>query len=246
MTLSFLGRYQTRNIAPLLIQLAIIRGLPAFQESRPVNPGNPSTIEDFKAGDASRESYQRATDLVAALQISRGDWVADIGAGAGYYSMRLSEVVGPEGKVFAEDITDSAMRWLNARIKVFDLRNVEVVRGEPERPKLPANRLSATLIVDTYHHFANHQAMLEKLLEALKPGGRLVIADYSFGEHRLQPRDAQLKLHEIDPQMVRAEVSGAGFRILKWDDPFVPWKPGIGNTRANKTDMWLLVAVRPD
>jgi predicted methyltransferase len=93
-----LGRYQAKEFVPLLMLLAIIRGLPAFQKSCPVNPGNPSTIEDFKAGDASREPYQRATDLVAALQLSRGDWVADVGAGAGYYSMRLSEVVGPEEK----------------------------------------------------------------------------------------------------------------------------------------------------
>jgi len=113
-------------------------------------------------------------------------------------------------------------------------------------PKLPPNRLSAALIVDTYHHFANYQAMLEKILQALKPGGRLVIADYSFGEHRKQTRDAQLKFHEIDPDLVRVEVSRAGFSVVKCDDPFVKWKPGVGNTRASNTDMWLLVAERPD
>jgi len=172
--------------------------------------------------------------------------VADIGAGAGYYSMGMADMVGQEGRVFAEDISNSAMGWLNARVKAFDLRNVEVVKGEAEDPKLPIDRLAAVLIVDTYHHFANHQAMLEKILHALKPGGRLVIADYSFTEHRTQPREAQLKLHEIDSELVRAEVTRCGFRVVKCDDPFVKWKPGVGNTRASATDMWLLVAVRPE
>src|SRR5215467_8166539 len=115
----------------------------AFQDARPVNVENPSTLEDFKAGDVDREPYQNATGLVAALKASSGDWVADVGAGGGYYSMRLAEIVGPEGKVFAEDISDSSMRWLNARVKAFELRNVEVVKGEADDPKLPANRLSA-------------------------------------------------------------------------------------------------------
>src|ERR1019366_6793677 len=90
---------------------------------------SPSTLEDFKAGDANREPYQKSSDLLAALQVSQGDWVADVGAGAGYYSMRLADMVGPEGMVFAEDVSDSAMGWLNARVNVFKLLNVEVVKG---------------------------------------------------------------------------------------------------------------------
>ena len=224
---------------------AAISVLAGFQDARSVNPGSPSTLEDFKAGDVSREPYQKATDLLAALQVSQGDWVADVGAGVGYYSMRLAEMVGAEGKVFAEDISDPAMRWLNARVSVFNLSNVEVVKGAVDDPRLPAGRLAAVLIVDSYHHFTNYQAMLEKILHSLKPGGRLVIADYSFGEHRVQPRADQLKLHEIDPELVRKEVGAAGFEVVKCEDPFVKWRPGVGNTRASATDMWLMIAIRP-
>ena len=238
---------------PLMLQRSLwviglvttISSLVAFQDARPVNLGNPSTIEDFKAGDANREPYQKATDLLAALQVSRGDWVADVGAGAGYYSMRLAEIVGPEGKVFAEDISDSAIRWLNARVRVFNLSNVEIVKGSVDDPKLPADRLAAVLIVDSYHHFSNYQAMLEKILHALKPGGRLIIADYSFAEHRTQPRADQLKLHEIDPELVRKEVGMAGFEVVKCEDPFVKWRPGVGNPRASPKDLWLMTAIRP-
>lgn len=229
----------------VIVLAATITQSRAFQEKSAVNAGNPSTIEDFKAGDARRELYQRATDLLAALDVSQGDWVADVGAGAGYYSMRFSEIVGPNGRVFAEDISSSAMRWLSARVRGFNLSNVEVVKGESNDPKLPTDRLAAVLIVDTYHHFTDHPAMLDKILHALKRGGRLAIADYSFTEHRSQSRADQVKLHEIDPGLVREEIVKAGFAVSKYEDPFVKWVPGVGNTRASATDMWLIVAVRP-
>lgn len=101
----------------------------AFQAGPKPNLGNPSTIEDFKAGDANRESGQRATDVLAALQLKPGNWAADFGAGGRYYSMRIADVVGPRGKVFAEDISDSSTQWLNLRVSLFHLRNVEVVKG---------------------------------------------------------------------------------------------------------------------
>jgi len=122
---------------------------------------------------------------------------------------------------------------------------VEVVRGEAEDPKLPANRLAAILIVDSYHHFVNPTAMLEKLRLSLKPGGRLAIGDYSTPDHRNQPRADQLKVHEIDPAIVRAELEQAGFQIAKYEAQFVKWKPGVGNSRARGNDFWLIVAVRP-
>jgi len=233
------------GILSAIVASATITQSLAFQQQSAVNAGNPSTIEDFKAGDANREPRQRATDLLAALQVSQGDWVADVGAGAGYYSMRLSEMVGPHGKVFAEDISNSAMGWLSARVRAFDLANVEIVKGESTDPRLPTDRLAVVLMVDTYHHFADYPAMLGKIFHALKPGGRLAIADYSFVEHRSQPRADQVKLHEIDPGLVREEIARAGFVVSKCEDPFVKWAPGVGNSRASATDMWLMIAIRP-
>ncbi|MBO0720394.1 MAG: methyltransferase domain-containing protein [Blastocatellia bacterium] len=215
----------------------------AFQDTRAVNAGNPSTLQDFKAGDAYRAPYQNATALVAALKVSRGDWVADVGAGGGYYSMRLAEIVGTEGKVFAEDISDSSIRWLNDRVKVFNLSNVEIIKGTSDDPKLPVGRLDAVLVVDAYHHFSNYEGMLDKILHSLKPGGRLVIADYSFAGHRAQSRADQLKLHEIAPELTRKEVETAGFDVVKCEDPFAKWKPG--HPRVAAADLWLMTATRP-
>jgi predicted methyltransferase len=226
-----------------LVVLAAITSALLSQESRPVDTKNPSTVADFQAIDANREPYQNATSLLAALQVSAGDWVADVGVGGGYYSMRLADLVGEKGRVFAEDIAISS--WVNARAKAFNLHNVEVVKGEADDPKLPADRLAVVLIVDSYHHFTNYPAMLDKIRHELKPGGKLAIAEYSSAEHRSLPRADQLKLHEIDPALVRAEVEHAGFQVVRCDDPFVKWRPGVGNTRGSPTDLWLMLAIRP-
>jgi len=220
---------------------------PAFQLQRPLNAGNPSTLEDFKAGDQNREAQQHATDLLQAMNASPGDWVADVGAGAGYYSMRLSRIVGPRGKVFAEDIWDPAIKWLDARVKVFDLHNVEVVKGEDDNPELPSSSLSGVLVVNAYHHFENYPAMDEQIFRSLKPGARLVIADYSMPAHRRESRADQIKIHEIDPDLARAELTRVGFRVLTCVDPFVKRMPNVAISYGPKgIDMWLMVAVRPE
>jgi precorrin-6B methylase 2 len=237
---------------PLPIKPALLWGLfwsvgsfsPALAYPQP-NSSPTTSATAAPPSDARFEAYQRATDLLASLHLSKGDWAADIGAGGGYYSMRLSELVGLQGKVFAEDISDSAVRAIQQRVETFHLENVEALKGEPDDPKLPADRLDAILIVDAYHHFTNPRAMLNKILQSLKPGGRLVIADYSNSQNRSQQRETQVQRHEIAPEMVRAEIEERGFQVVRVEDPFVKWKAGPGNTRGTPTDLWLMVAVRP-
>ncbi len=227
--------------------LAAIGPAAGFQSGSAPNLGNPSTLEDFRAGDASanREGHQRATDVLKALHVSKGDWVADVGAGAGYYSMRLSDLVGPAGKVYAEDISDVAMRWLHGRVTVFDLRNVEVVKGAADDPKLPADAFAAVLVMNAYHHFTKYDAMDGQILRMLKPGGRLVVADYSLPAHRSQSRDEQMKIHEIDPALAREELTRAGFHVVSCEDPYLKRMPeAAGGDRIGAADMWLIVAAR--
>jgi SAM-dependent methyltransferase len=137
------------------------------------------------------------------------------------------------------------MKWLNLRVSLFKLSNVEIVKGGAEDPRLPAGRLSGILIVDAYHHFTNFPAMLAKMREALKPGGRLVIADYSLAEHRTRSRAEQVKGHEIDPELARSEVNRAGFEVIGLDDPFVKWVAGGRNWKEIHLDMWLMTAIYP-
>jgi protein-L-isoaspartate O-methyltransferase len=142
-----------RHLAPVCPTVAVlamvIAHASAFQQTPGANTPGPSTVADWKAGDGYREPYQKATALLQVLGAVPCDWVADVGAGSGYYSMRLSHIVGTEGRVFAEDISESSMRLLSARAKAFELLNIEIVKGDADDPKLPPNRLAAILVVDT-------------------------------------------------------------------------------------------------
>jgi len=199
----------------------------------------------FKLQDEDREKFQRPADVLKALEIGRGDMSADVGAGNGYYVLHMANLVGPAGKVFAEDISDDAIGFLNLRVKMFDLRNVEIIKGTADDPKLPPDSLAAVLVMNTYHHFIHHEPMLEHVFRSLKTGGRLVIGDYSLPEHRTQPRADQLKIHEIDPALVRAELERAGFQVAKCEDPFLKRMPEVTSDRIGASDMWLMIAFRP-
>jgi ubiquinone/menaquinone biosynthesis C-methylase UbiE len=237
------SRRLTLAVLGLILMTTAPSGLSGWQQQSSPAPFIP---QDFKQEDQDRERYQRATDVLKALVISKGDWVADVGAGNGYYAQRMADLVGPAGKVFAEDIADHAIEWLHQRVKANDLRNVEVVKGDISSPALPADSLAAILVVNSYHHFQQYQPMLEQMLRALKPGGRLVIADYDLPANRSEPRSEQIRNHRIDPGLVRAELERVGFQVLKCEDPFLKRMPEVTTgDRIGAADMWLLVAVRP-
>jgi ubiquinone/menaquinone biosynthesis C-methylase UbiE len=201
----------------------------------------PLTIQD-----RDREKYQRPADVLKALDVSPGEWVADVGAGNGYYARHMADLVGPTGKVFGEDIDDDAIVTMRKRVKASGLRNLQIVKGTDDDPTLPANSLSAVLIMNAYHHFVNPEAMLNQILRALKPGGRLVIGDYSNPDHRNQSRENQLNIHEIDSELVQAELSSAGFQVVKCENPFMKRMPDANKPyRIKASDMWLITAIRP-
>jgi len=205
-----------------------------------------TALVPLRIQDEDREKYQRPNDVLKALEISAGDWVADVGAGNGYYAQHMADLVGPTGKVFAEDIADSAIRSLRQKAKMFNLENVEIVKGTDDDPRLPANFLAAVLVMNAYHHFTRYEAMLKSIFGSLKPGGRLVIGDYSLADHRGRSRSDQLKIHEIDPALVTAEVQRVGFQVAKCETPFMKRMPNAKTGyRIGAADMWLMVAVRP-
>jgi len=202
------------------------------------------TLEDFR-WDANRDAVQNTRGILAEMEASKGSWVADVGAGSGYHAMLLSEMVGPDGKVLAENIDDNAVRYVLGRIKLFNLTNVQSIKGEYDNPLLPERALDAVLVVDAFHHFTAPDAMLDKIRHSLKPGGRLVIADYSLPDQRKLPRAMQIKAHEIDPVLVRKEAENAGLEFVRVRDPFFVWKTAQGNTRTTPIDLWLMTLKCP-
>ena len=125
-----------------------------------------------------REREEEPSKAIAALDIRPGQVVADVGAGSGYYTVRLAERVGASGKVFATDIQPEMLKLLQQRVARERLTQVDVVQAAQTDPRLPRNQLDLILMVDVYHELARPQEMLRQLRTALKSDGRLVLIEF--------------------------------------------------------------------
>lgn len=188
--------------------------------------------------EAARDGWQRVPDVFAALEIGEGSHVADIGAGSGYFTVRLADQVGSSGRVYAVEIDESSLRRLRDRLDDDGFANVEVIRGEVDDPRLPRAALDAVLVVDAYHEMTQHQAMLERMREALVPGGRLVMLDFSPPDPSTSRRE-QTARHRIAIEIAERELVEAGFEIRARDADFAE---ADGYRRSHQ---WMLVAGRP-
>ena len=150
-----------------------------------------------------RDEWQQPDRIMDVLEIADGAKVADIGAGGGWFTVRLAHRVGPNGKVFAVDIQQPMIDAINRRVQREGLLNVQTILGKPDDPTLPAG-MQAVLIVDAYPQIRNPVALLKNIVKSLAPNGRVGIVDFkkegSGGpgpaiEERLDPiqiiRDAQ-------------------------------------------------------
>ena len=183
--------------------------------------------QERAAQERSREQWQKVDDIFAAMGVRPGAAVADIGAGGGFFTSRLARAVGPNGRVFAVDIDDKALERLQKRLEEDGVRNVTIVKGTIDDPKLPERVLDAALIVNAYHEMEQHQAVMSALRRALKPDGRLVIVEPVRDSRRGRPRSDQERDHEIDPEYVLQDARAAGFRIVGLQDPFTFHDPDV-------------------
>lgn len=184
--------------------------------------------------EVDRDDWQKVPEIFAAMGVSEGSRVADIGAGGGFFTVRLARTVGPNGRVFAVDVSASAVRDLKERIVRERLENVEVIAGYAADPRLPGS-LDAVLIVNAYHEMREHQGMLDKIRQALKLAGRLVIVEPIAQNRRQTSRAQQQSNHEIAIDYVAEDLRQAGFEIVERRDRF------IENLLDRDTE-WLIVA----
>lgn len=148
------------------------------------------------------------------LKIARGASVADIGAGSGYITMKLSARVGSEGKVYANDIQPQMLRMLASRLASARIGNVVLVQGTIDDPKLPEASVDLEMMVDVYHELSQPQAMLRHLRAALKPGGRLVLLEY-----RKEDPAIPIKYeHKMTVAEAKMEVEAEGFTLAKVEE----------------------------
>ena len=166
-----------------------------------------------------REAEEAPSQAIAALAIAPGSVVADVGAGSGYYTVRLSEVVGAKGRVVATDLQPGMLDLIRAKVDRLGLANVTLVQGRPDDPVLPAATFDLIVMVDVYHELASPQIFVRKLREALKPGGRLVLIEFRLEDPRVPIRE----VHKMSVAQVRQELGADGFQIDRVID-VLPWQ----------------------
>lgn len=167
-----------------------------------------------KFDNPERDDWQKPEQVLEALQLPANATVADIGAGTGYFTVRLAKAV-PQGKVFAADVEKDMVDYLSERAKKEGLTNVIAVQAVPEGANLPAP-VDAILVVDTYHHIGNRVDYFKKLQGSLKPSGKLVIVDF-----RMDSPDGPPKEHRIPLEKATAELKQAGYSLSETKD-FLP------------------------
>ncbi len=126
----------------------------------------------------SREVYAARDAVLRACQIQQGEQVADIGAGTGFYSRLFSQTVGPDGWVFAVDISLRFLEHIGKRVEEEKIPNLTPVIGGFTSIRLPPDSVDLIFICDTYHHFEQPQKTLESIYSALRSGGRLIVIDF--------------------------------------------------------------------
>jgi ubiquinone/menaquinone biosynthesis C-methylase UbiE len=157
--------------------------------------------------DPSRAEWQRPDRVVELLALAPGMSVADLGAGTGYFESRLSAAVGPKGKVLALDLEHDMVVYMRERAAREGTTNVEVRASAADDPLIAAASMDRILIVNTWHHLPARGAYAKKLAASLKPGGFVLVVDFTLAAERGPP-----KQHRVAPDAVIAELAQGGLR----------------------------------
>lgn len=164
------------------------------------------------ADEDSRDKAGEADNVIRALGIRPGQTVADIGAGSGYYTMRISPVVGANGVVIAQDIMPRYLNQLKSRVRKAGLKNVRFVVGSAADPKLPKASVDVALLIHMYHEIAQPYELLYRLRSSLKPNGQVAIVDL----------DRPSEQHGMPKALLACEVKAVGYSLVS----IVDLKPG--------------------
>ena len=194
-------------------------GASAFPKpDRPVADIVSPIWHDEKERDGAGEPDQ----LVRRLDLKSGMAVADIGAGSGYYVVRLSPIVAAGGRILAEDVKPEYLQTLRMRVLNLGLSNVTIISGEPHDPKLPAGSVDVAILVHMYHEIAQPYGLMYNLVPALRGGARVGVVDVF----------APTSQHGTPPDLLRCELAAVGYRE-------------ISNDRLDGSDAYLAIFAPP-
>jgi ubiquinone/menaquinone biosynthesis C-methylase UbiE len=220
---SYVWNRRTVAAAGVLAALALAAAAAGAQSRHPVSGRVIAQVMGYEGAAwlerPEREYEEQPSKAIAALDIKPGQVVADVGAGSGYYTVRLAERVGPTGQVFATDIQPEMLALLRARVTRARLDNVETVLSADADPRLPEGRFDLILMVDVYHELARPQAVLQKLRASLKPDGRLVLIEFRKESTWVPIREE----HKMSVKEARMELEAEGYRFDRVID-VLPWQ----------------------
>jgi ubiquinone/menaquinone biosynthesis C-methylase UbiE len=192
--------------ASLLGALAACHSQPQSTRFPPAGRDVAPIVSDAFSTEDVRDRVGEFEAVVAAARVKAGMSVADIGAGEGYYTVRLSPLVGPQGRVLAQDIVPEVRDRLAQRVQGEKLDNVAVRLGEPDDPKLPPAGFDRIFLVHMYHEVTDPYAFLWHLAGGLKPGGEVIVVD----------ADRPVKRHGIPPERLECELASVGLKLQRF------------------------------
>ena len=164
--------------------------------------------------DPARDQWQKPQQVIEALRLAPDAVVADIGAGTGYFTMRLAQAV-PGGRVIAADVEPDMVRYVEQRARQMELANVTAVLASADDPRLPA-AVDCVLLANTYHHIGDREAYFRRLAALLKPGATVAIID-----HRPESPVGPPRSMRVPAEAVKAEMQRAGY-LLSAEHDFLP------------------------
>lgn len=209
--------HMVRRVLPLLGVVAILAWAP------PLAGQTPHTHQ-HRFGDAEkwakvfddpeRDAWQKPHEVIQALALKPDAIVADIGAGTGYFSVRLAHML-PKGRVYGVDTEPAMVKHLAERAQREGLKNITAVSAKPGDPLLP-QRADLIVLVDVYHHVEDRERYFRNLRKSLKPGGRLAVIDFRMESPVGPPKRAR-----VTPEAVKSELMRAGY-VLAQEHAFLP------------------------
>lgn len=210
---------RSKQYMPAVFLLAVAVALSQSKEQEKAHADHMEHHFDAKESaksfdDPARDAWQLPDRVIAALNLKRGQIVADIGAGTGYFSVRLAKSEAAP-KVYAADIEPSMVSYLRERAAKEGLRNVTAVQAAADKPNLP-EPVDVILIVDTYHHIGDRQAYFRGLAKSIRPGGRVAIIDFKPDSPEGPPKEFR-----FPPETFKSEMGRAGYKLAAQHD-FLP------------------------
>ena len=205
-------------LAVLLATASVLAQSVAAPGVHPISGRRFANVMGWQGADwlerSEREIEEEPDKALDALGPLTGLTVADVGAGSGYFTVRLASRVGPKGRVYANDLQPEMLKMLAARLAREKVQNVTLVQGITDDPKLPASTVDLVLMVDVYHELSEPQKMLRAIRAALKPGGRLVLLEYRKEDPAVPIRFE----HKMSIAEAKLELEAEGFLLGRIDD----------------------------